>query len=79
MKIYCDGACSGNPGPGGYGVVICDDNNVLLNYYSNHEKYTTNNIQELKSLIFCFLIAKEKPTEQITIYSDSAYAINTYT
>ena len=57
MRIYCDGACSGNPGPGGYGVVICDDNDNLLNYYNSHEEYTTNNIQELKGLIYCFLIA----------------------
>ena len=79
MRIYCDGACSGNPGPGGYGVVICDDNDNLLNYYNSHEEYTTNNIQELKGLIYCFLIAQQYPKEQITVYTDSAYALNIYT
>lgn len=34
MKVYTDGACSGNPGPGGLGVVVVDDNENIIETYS---------------------------------------------
>ena len=37
MIIYTDGACSPNPGKGGYGVVVYDDNNNLIDCYSHYE------------------------------------------
>ena len=82
MKIYTDGACSGNPGPGGYGVVVLsEDEKTVLYDYNCFEDNTTNNIQELKALIhaFAFIKSLEQNNIKITIYSDSAYAINTFT
>jgi ribonuclease HI len=80
MKIYTDGACSFNPGPGGYGVVIMDNQETkIIDYFSHQEQYTTNNIQELKALIHAFVIASTCSDKYFTIYSDSAYAINVFT
>ena len=55
VTIYTDGACSPNPGKGGYGVVIYDDNNNLIDCYSHYENNTTNNIQEIKAILYTFL------------------------
>lgn len=80
MKIYTDGACSGNPGPGGYGVVALNDEETeIILIKSNKEENTTNNIQELKALIYAFIVAKTFPQGKVIIYSDSAYAINVFT
>ena len=49
-KIYTDGACSGNPGPGGWGAVIFDNNNKQKNI-SGSIKNTTNNRMELLAAI----------------------------
>jgi len=80
MKIYCDGACSGNPGAGGRGVVIMNDEETkVIKCITHQELSTTNNIQELKALITGFAYAAGCPTKHITIYSDSAYAIGVFT
>lgn len=80
MKIYCDGACSGNPGTGGYGVVIMNDEETkVIKTITHQELSTTNNIQELKALIHAFSYALVLNDKHFTIYSDSAYAINTFT
>ena len=50
FKIYTDGACSGNPGPGGWGAVIFDKENNQKNI-SGKEKNTTNNRMELFAAI----------------------------
>ena len=49
IKIYTDGACSGNPGPGGWGYVILNDGK--LSSSSGSEKMTTNNRMELMAAI----------------------------
>ena len=67
-KIYTDGACSGNPGSGGWGVVILDDK---LKTYNGSEKETTNNRMELKAAIMG--IKNADTTTEITIYTDSKY------
>lgn len=79
MKMYVDGSAHPNPGPGGFGIVICDDNNKLINWYCEEEEYTTNNIQELKALVWAFAYAKLHTSEYFYIYSDSNYAIQTFT
>ena len=68
--VYTDGACSGNPGPGGWGVIILDEaeNQVSL---SGKEKSTTNNRMELMAPIMA--LKKIKKSSQITIYTDSTY------
>ena len=67
-RVYTDGACSGNPGSGGWGVVILTDK---LKTYNGSEKETTNNRMELKAAIMG--IKNSDMTSQITIYTDSKY------
>lgn len=85
MKIYTDGSAHPNPGPGGFGVVVMDDNNNIINTYKHQEENTTNNIQELKAILYAMLIYGIKPNEDDffldipIVYSDSAYCINIFT
>ena len=71
--VYTDGACSGNPGPGGWGAVIFDNNNKQKNI-SGSEKNTTNNRMELSAAIKA--LEKIKINSEITIYTDSTYVKN---
>ena len=73
FKIYTDGACSGNPGPGGWGAVIFDNNNNQTNI-SGKENNTTNNRMEILAAIMA--LKKIKCNSQITIYTDSTYVKN---
>ena len=72
-KIYTDGACSGNPGPGGWGAVIFDQKDNQKNI-SGSEKDTTNNRMELLAAIMA--LKKVKANSEITIYTDSIYVKN---
>ena len=72
-KIYTDGACSGNPGPGGWGAVIIDNNENQKNV-SGKEKDTTNNRMELMAPIMA--LKKIKTNSEIVIYTDSTYVKN---
>lgn len=72
VNIYTDGACSGNPGKGGYGVVII---------YKNHRKelsggyeLTTNNRMEIMAVIKGLEVLKENC--KVTIFSDSKYVVD---
>ena len=71
--IYTDGACSGNPGPGGWGIVILDEKNNETNI-SGGEKFTTNNRMELMAPIMA--LRKIKKASKIIIYTDSTYLKN---
>jgi len=73
ITIYTDGACSGNPGIGGWGVVILipGNNPVYLNGGSNN---TTNNQMELTATIESLKYFKE--SKQILIFTDSKYVMN---
>lgn len=82
MIIYTDGSCNYNPGPGGFGVIILDNKENFITYYSERSKNTTNNREELKAILWTFLRFGEPAAagDDIPIvYSDSAYAINTFT
>ena len=71
---YTDGACSGNPGPGGWGVILqAKDGLVLIKERElfGGEKDTTNNRMELIAAISC-LESLEKPTT-LTLFTDSNY------
>jgi len=72
VQIYTDGACSGNPGPGGWGAVLIYGNNKKE--LCGGEKSTTNNRMELISVI----IALEALHEQceVMLYTDSQYVAN---
>jgi ribonuclease HI len=67
FKIYTDGACSGNPGPGGWGAVIFDRENNQKNI-SGNEKNTTNNRMELLAAIMA--LKKIKSNSDVVIYTD---------
>ena len=71
--IYTDGACSGNPGPGGWGAVIIDEENNQIEL-SGSEKSTTNNRMELLAPIKA--LKKIKKEANITIFTDSTYLKN---
>ena len=71
--IYTDGACSGNPGPGGWGAVIFDNNNKQKNI-SGSEENTTNNRMELSAAIMA--LEEVNMNSEITIYTDSTYVKN---
>ena len=71
--IYTDGACSGNPGPGGWGAVILDEEKNEINI-SGKEKATTNNRMELMAPIMA--LRKIKKFSEIIIYTDSSYLKN---
>ena len=71
--IYTDGACSGNPGPGGWGAVILDEEENETNI-SGKEKTTTNNRMELMAPIMA--LRKIKKASEIIIYTDSTYLKN---
>ncbi len=69
LKIYTDGACSGNPGKGGWAAIILDGNNQ--SQISGSENKTTNNRMELMAAIMA--LKKIKKESDITIYTDSRY------
>lgn len=74
VTIYTDGACSGNPGPGGWGAVLFYGAN--RKEMSGNEKYTTNNRMELTAAVESISTLKEACN--IKLYSDSAYLVNCF-
>lgn len=73
IKIYTDGAAQGNPGPGGYGVIL--KYNDHYKELSQGYRLTTNNRMELLAVI-TGLSAIKKVGIPVTIYSDSEYVVN---
>ena len=68
-RVYTDGACSGNPGPGGWGVVIVHNNQI--DKLDGHDPQTTNNRMELLAAIKGI---KETPdNSEVLLYTDSKY------
>ncbi|NBC00675.1 MAG: ribonuclease HI [Bacteroidetes bacterium] len=72
--VYTDGACSGNPGPGGWGAIIYGDENVSL---AGSAKRTTNNRMEMTAALEA-LRHFDEPTE-VHIHTDSAYLSRAFT
>lgn len=75
VTIYTDGACSGNPGKGGWGSILIYGD--VVKELSGGEDNTTNNRMELKAVIEA-LKALKSPCD-VEIYSDSAYVVNAFT
>ena len=73
VVIYTDGSARGNPGPGGFGVVLMAGSH--RKELSQGYKHTTNNRMELLAVITGLKTLKKKGIE-VTIYSDSQYVIN---
>ena len=74
VTIYTDGACSGNPGPGGWGAILMLGEN--RKEISGGSENTTNNIMELTAVIEALKILK-RPCK-VNVYSDSAYVVNAF-
>ena len=72
INIYTDGACSGNPGPGGWGAYI--DNAGLITELSGREEDTTNNRMELKAVIEALNSFTNKTN--LNLYTDSKYVMD---
>ncbi len=74
IVIYTDGACSCNPGPGGWGAVLIF--NGIEKQISGFENNTTNNRMEMLAVINALKMVKEPCI--IDLYSDSAYVVNAF-
>ena len=72
VAIWTDGACSGNPGPGGWGAVLTFDGKEKD--LCGGEQLTTNNRMELMSVIVALEMMKNNGSD-VTIYSDSKYVV----
>ncbi len=72
IKIYTDGACSGNPGPGGWGAIILFENEKKE--ISGGESETTNNRMELLAVIHA--VESIHNPSNITVTTDSSYVLN---
>ena len=72
VSAYTDGACRGNPGPGGYGVILVYEGHEKE--LSGGEKSTTNNRMELSAAIAALSALKEPCS--VTLYSDSKYLVD---
>jgi ribonuclease HI len=73
-EVYTDGACSGNPGPGGWSAIIVDANGVQK-ILKGSSAETTNNQMELTAFIEALSYLKNKNVK-ITVYSDSKYLVD---
>ena len=73
--IYTDGSSRGNPGPGGYGIVMEDCKTGLTKQYSKGVNITTNNRMDLLAVIDAQIQIK-KNNLKITVYTDSNYVID---
>ena len=82
MIIYTDGSAHPNPGPGGFGVVVLDNDENLLYTYSKQSADTTNNREELKAILYAFLNHGVKLDDWNMnvpiVYSDSNYCVQTF-
>lgn len=74
VEIYTDGACSGNPGVGGWGAILSYKG--VEKEFSGGEVETTNNRMELTAIIEGLSALKEKC--EVTLYSDSSYSVNPF-
>lgn len=80
--VYTDGACSGNPGPGGYSAIFLAGDKEIM-HISGSRSNTTNNCMELMAIVRSIkhILKGEEHAKSgiINIYSDSAYCINSIT
>ena len=72
--IYTDGACSGNPGPGGWGAILMYKD--AKKEISGGCKQTTNNVMEITAVVEALKCLKVE--SDVQVYSDSAYTVNAF-
>lgn len=71
LVIYSDGACRGNPGPAGIGIVICDESGKIIRQYEEFIGNATNNIAEYQALIKALELASIFSVSEVECFSDS--------
>lgn len=77
VTVYTDGACSGNPGPGGWAAVIMEgDAGTVTGEISGGEAHTTNQRMELLAAIEALRVLPE--VSRVRLHSDSAYLVNAF-
>jgi len=74
ITIYTDGSAKGNPGPGGYGIVLMSEDGHRKEVAKGY-RMTTNNRMELLSVIVALEMLNRKPMD-VTIFSDSKYVVD---
>lgn len=76
VRIYTDGACSENPGPGGWASIWVSDNKIKVKSGCNPN--TTNNQMELLAVVVSLrrIVSNHCKSDTYEIYSDSAYVVN---
>lgn len=79
LYIYCDGACSGNPGEAGSGLAIYDGSDKPTLLHGKYESLGTNNTAELNAFYKALSLAEASDAKEIIIYSDSKYSIDCIT
>ena len=72
INIYTDGSALGNPGPGGYGIILSWEGKAYTKEISQGYRYTTNNRMELLAVIVALELLKISPCV-VTVYTDSRY------
>lgn len=73
VSIYTDGACSGNPGPGGWGALIFDKAAGTVTELGGSERDTTNNRMELSAVVHALQSLSD--SRDVRVHSDSSYVI----
>ena len=76
VEIYSDGACSGNPGPGGWGAVLRCQHPPAEREISGGEDHTTNNRMELTAIIEALRSLREPC--RVSVFTDSQYVANAF-
>ncbi|MGB0395479.1 MAG: ribonuclease HI [Flavobacteriaceae bacterium] len=75
INIYTDGSSLGNPGPGGYGIIMEWEGKQYVKEFSEGFRLTTNNRMELLAVIIALETLKMQPME-VMVFSDSKYVID---
>jgi len=75
INMYTDGSALGNPGPGGYGIIIELVGKQYFKEYAQGFEYTTNNRMELLAVIVGLETLKKQPMD-VVVFSDSKYVID---
>lgn len=74
MEIYTDGGCLGNPGPGGYAVVMIKHGEIV-HEHSQSYKHTTNNRMEYRACLYALQQIKAQNLKDVTLHTDSKYVL----
>jgi ribonuclease HI len=81
IAIYCDGACSPNPGASGTGIAVYQQSNLIQLWFGSYQPNGTNNTAELQGILSALTLAKPYIAQNLSveILSDSKYSIDSVT